>query len=71
MKLTKENIFKRLRNWKTIVALFALVGMIVKTLGYADLEGKLGQIQEIVYALGLVLGVWTDHEAKMKGEDVQ
>ena len=62
MKLTKENIFKRLRNWKTIVALFALLGMIAKSLGYAGLEGQLGEIQNAVYILGTALGIWTDHE---------
>lgn len=68
MKLTKENIFKRLRNWKTWVALFALAGMIVKALGYAELEGQLGQAQDVVYVLGVMLGLWTDHEI-MKGGD--
>ena len=38
MKLTKENMFKRLRNWKIWVALFALVGMIAKSLGYVEFE---------------------------------
>ena len=62
MKLTKENMFKRLRNWKIWVALFALVGMIAKSLGYAGFERQLGQLQDIVYILGIMLGVWTDHE---------
>lgn len=69
MKLTKENIFKRLRNWKTWISLFALIGMVAKSLGYADLQGQLGQIQEVVYTVGVILGLWTDHEAvKSEGE---
>lgn len=62
MKLTKENIFKRLRNWKTWVALFALIGMIAKSLGYGDVGGQLGQVQEVIYTVGVLLGFWTDHE---------
>jgi uncharacterized membrane protein len=68
MKLTKENIFKRLRNWKTWVALFALIGMIAQSLGYADFKGQLGQIQEVIYTVGVLLGLWTDHET-VQGED--
>jgi len=62
MKLTKGNIAKRLSNWHTWVALFALAGMIGKSLGYGDFEGALGQIQEIVYTFGVILGVWSSHE---------
>lgn len=69
MKLTKENTVKRLRNWKTWVALFALAGMIAKSLGYAELEGQLGQVQEVVYALGVILGLWTDHETMKEGDE--
>jgi hypothetical protein len=62
MKFTKENMLKRLHNWKTWVALFSLVGILLKTLGYANFEGWLGQIQEVVYMAGTLLGIWTDHE---------
>ncbi len=68
MNFIKENTFKRLRNWKTWVALFALVGMIAKSLGYTEFEGQLGQIQDVVYILGIMLGLWTDHET-MRGGD--
>lgn len=70
MKLTKENIEKRLRNWKTIVALFSFIGLVLKTFGYTSFEGTLGEIQNVVYILGTALGIWTDHE-EVKGEDVQ
>lgn len=63
MKFTKENIIKRLRNWKTWVALFALAGMILKAFGYAGFQGELGQWQELVYTLGVLLGVWSDHDS--------
>lgn len=62
MRLTKENIVKRLRNWKTWVALFALVGLVLKSFGYVGFEGQLGDIQNIVYTFGTVFGIWSDHE---------
>ncbi|WP_342046002.1 hypothetical protein [Bacillus sp. OTU530] len=61
MKLTKKEIIKRLRNWKTIVAIFSLIGLVLKSLGYADLEGQLGQIQDAVYTVGAALGIWTNY----------
>jgi len=69
MKLTKKEIVKRLRNWKTIVAIFSLVGLLLKSLGYADFEGQLGQIQDAVYAVGAALGIWTGHETIVKGDE--
>ena len=54
-------------NWKTWVALFALIGMIAKALGYGDFEGQLGEIEAIVYTAGVILGVWSDHKAEVKG----
>lgn len=67
MKLTKENIEKRLSNWKTWVALFALVGLVLQTFGLVGCEGTLGKIQEIVYTADVLLGVWSDHEVNVLG----
>ncbi|UOY92559.1 hypothetical protein MUG87_19460 [Ectobacillus sp. JY-23] len=64
MKLTKENLLKRLRNWKTWVALFALIGMILESLGYTNFQGTLGKWEETIYTLGILLGVWSDHDGK-------
>lgn len=61
MKITKEEIIKRLRNWKTWVGLFSLIGLLLKTMGYGDFTGQLGQIQDAVYVLGSLLGFWTTH----------
>lgn len=61
MKLSQKSI-KKIRNWKTWVALFALVGMILEAFGITNFEGTLGKIQEIVYTAGIILGVWSDHE---------
>lgn len=63
MKITKQDILLRLRNWKTIVAIFSLIGLILKTLGYVNFEGQLGNIQDAVYMVGTLLGIWTDHGA--------
>ncbi|PEW66955.1 hypothetical protein CN448_18670 [Bacillus cereus] len=67
MPLTKENIKRRLRNWKTWVALFSCAGLVLSAFGITGFEGKLDTIQKAVYLFGIALGIWTDHEEK--GED--
>ncbi|ANY29984.1 TPA: hypothetical protein ACGXMH_004544 [Bacillus mobilis] len=67
MPLTKENIKRRLRNWKTWVALFSCAGLVLSVFGITGFEGKLDMIQKAVYLFGIALGIWTDHEDK--GED--
>ncbi len=69
MKLTKDNIAKRLRNWKTWVALFSLAGLIVTHYNLLHWKSELDFWQEIVFAIGVLFGFWTDHETK--GEGVQ
>ncbi|PFL14001.1 hypothetical protein COJ07_29215 [Bacillus cereus] len=64
MPLTKENIKRRLRNWKTWVALFSCVGLVLSVFGVTGFEGKLDTIQKTVYLCGIALGIWTDHEDK-------
>ncbi|MGH0607211.1 hypothetical protein [Bacillus mycoides] len=67
MPLTKENMKSRLRNWKTWVALFSCVGLVLSAFGLTGFEGNLDMIQKAVYLFGIALGIWTDHEEK--GED--
>lgn len=67
MPITKENIKRRLRNWRTWVALFSCAGLVLSAFGITGFEGKLDMIQKAVYLFGIALGIWTDHEEK--GED--
>lgn len=62
MKFTKENILKRLSNWKTWVALFSFVGILLNTFGLTDYLGQVGKVEDVVFAVGVLLGFWTDHE---------
>ena len=61
MPLTKENILKRLRNWKTWVALFSCFGLILSVFGVTGFEGNLEKVQQAVYLFGFALGIWTSH----------
>ncbi|AJH17135.1 hypothetical protein ACU80C_28835 (plasmid) [Bacillus mycoides] len=61
MPLTKENILKRLRNWKTWVALFSCLGLILSVFGVTGFEGNLEKVQQSVYLFGIALGIWTSH----------
>lgn len=69
MKFTNIKIIKRIRNWKTWVALFALIGLVLQSFGVSDFEGTLGRVQEVIYMVGVLLGVWSDHDVTTKGED--
>jgi len=65
--MTKENIVKRLRNWKTWVALFSLVGFVFTKFGMPEADNFLKELLPYLFAVGVALGIWTDHEDK--GED--
>ncbi|MGG4462596.1 hypothetical protein ABEO79_00055 [Micromonospora provocatoris] len=58
-----KKLKKRLRNWKTWVALFGATGLTLQAFGIQGFEGTLGHIQDAVYLYGIALGLWTDHEA--------
>ncbi|MES1051877.1 hypothetical protein FOA24_21900 [Bacillus thuringiensis] len=62
MKVTKENIQKRLRNWKTWVALFSLVGFLCSKFGLPEAKSFLDEMVPYVFTLGITLGIWSDHE---------
>ncbi|PEE39399.1 hypothetical protein [Bacillus pseudomycoides] len=59
--MNKENIKKRLRNWKTWVALFSCFGLVLSAFGINGFEGNLEKVQQAVYMFGIALGVWSDH----------
>ncbi|PFV32838.1 hypothetical protein [Bacillus cereus] len=62
MKVTKENIQKRLRNWKTWVALFSLVGFLFSKFGLPEAKSFLDEMVPYIFTLGISLGIWSDHE---------
>ncbi|MDM5431141.1 hypothetical protein [Bacillus mycoides] len=48
---------RRLRNWKTWVALFSCVGLVLSAFGLTGFEGNLDRIQKVVYLFGIALGI--------------
>lgn len=62
--MTKENIKKRLSNWKTWVALFSLVGFLFTQFGMKEVDSFLKELLPYLFTLGVTLGIWTDHEEK-------
>ncbi|HDR7872385.1 TPA: hypothetical protein QCY10_000132 [Bacillus mobilis] len=69
MNLSKENIKKRFRNWKTWVAVFSLLGFILTKLGVPEAKNFLDELAPYVFVFGMSLGIWTDHEANEKGDE--
>ncbi|HEQ3529160.1 TPA: hypothetical protein VGS93_005728 [Bacillus cereus] len=60
--MTKENIQKRLQNWKTRVALASLLGFICAKAGLLETKGFIDEVLPYLFTLGVSIGVWTDHE---------
>jgi len=65
--MNKENIQKRLRNWRTWIALFSLLGFLFTKFGMPEADNFLKELLPYLFAVGVALGIWTDHEDK--GED--
>ncbi|PEA82704.1 hypothetical protein [Bacillus pseudomycoides] len=65
--MSKENIKKRFRNWRTWVAAFSLIGFLFTKFGIPEVNNFLEELLPYVFAVGVSLGIWTDH--KEKGED--
>ncbi|MED1477134.1 hypothetical protein P4U57_22940 [Bacillus pseudomycoides] len=65
--MSKENIKKRFRNWRTWVAAFSLIGFLFTKFGIPEANSFLEELLPYVFAVGVSLGIWTDHEEK--GED--
>lgn len=60
--MTKENIQKRFRNWKTWVALVSLLGFICAKAGWLESKQVIDEVLPYVFTLGVSLGIWSDHE---------
>ncbi|PAW40225.1 hypothetical protein CKQ70_11095 [Bacillus toyonensis] len=67
--MSKENIKKRFRNWRTWVAVFSLLGFLFTKFGLLEARNFIEELLPYVFVVGVSLGIWTDHEEK--GEDVK
>ena len=67
--MNTENIQKRLRNWKTWVALFPCLVLLTK-FGAPEAKTFLDELAPYLLTVGIALGIWSDHEGNGKG-DVQ
>ncbi|MEH7153318.1 hypothetical protein V7095_23575 [Bacillus thuringiensis] len=66
--MTKENIKKRCRNWKTWVALFSLLGFLCTKFGLPEAKTFLDELAPYLLTVGITLGIWSDHEENDKGD---
>ncbi|PEO03116.1 hypothetical protein CN553_00770 [Bacillus cereus] len=62
MNVSKENIQKRLRNWKTWVALASLLGFICAKAGLLEKKSFIDEVLPYIFTVGVSLGIWTNHE---------
>ncbi|UTG84538.1 hypothetical protein [Bacillus paranthracis] len=69
MELTKVNVKKRLRNWKTWTAIASLVGFVLMKSGAVEAKGFIDELMPYLFAVGVALGVWSDHESDGKRGD--
>ncbi|MEB4814754.1 hypothetical protein [Bacillus thuringiensis] len=60
--MTKENIKKRFRNWKTWVAVFSLLGFLFTKFGVPEAKSFLDELAPYLLSVGISLGIWSDHE---------
>lgn len=67
--MSKENIKKRFRNWKTWVAVFSLLGFLFTKFGVPEAKTFLDELAPYLFTVGVVLGIWSDHEVNSEGDD--
>ncbi|MEK3933644.1 hypothetical protein [Bacillus sp. FSL R7-0642] len=60
--MSKDNIKKRFRNWKTWVAVFSLLGFLFTKFGVPEAKSFLDELAPYLLTLGITLGIWSDHE---------
>ena len=56
---------KRLRNWKTWVALASLLGFICAKAGLLETKSFI-EVLPYLFTLGVSIGIWTDHEGTVQ-----
>ncbi|EEM44032.1 hypothetical protein P4G85_06745 [Bacillus cereus] len=59
MNVSKENMQKRLRNWKTGVALASLLGFICAKAGLLETKSFIDEVLPYIFTLGVALGIWS------------
>ncbi|PFB40939.1 hypothetical protein CN404_30260 [Bacillus thuringiensis] len=67
--MSKENIKKRCRNWKTWVAFFSLLGFLCTKFGLPEAKTFLDELAPYLLTVGITLGIWSDHEENDKGDE--
>ncbi|MBW3496856.1 hypothetical protein [Bacillus sp. FDAARGOS_1420] len=60
--MNKENIQKRLQNWKTWVALGSLLGFICAKAGLLETKSFIDEMLPYIFTLGVSLGILSNHE---------
>ncbi|MGZ7151870.1 hypothetical protein [Bacillus sp. BC08] len=68
MNQSKENIKKRLRNWKTWIAVFSLLGFLFTKFGVPEAKTFLDELAPYLLSVGIALGIWSDHDGNQKGD---
>ncbi|MDC2867553.1 hypothetical protein [Bacillus sp. BP-3] len=58
------NMTKRLKNWKTWVAIASLIGFLLTKFGLTEAKTFVDELLPYLFTLGISLGIWTDHEDK-------
>ncbi|WP_242221561.1 hypothetical protein [Bacillus cereus group sp. BfR-BA-01380] len=53
---------RRLKNWKTWVALASLIGFLLMKFGLTEAKSFVDELLPYLFTLGVALGIWTDHE---------
>lgn len=66
--MSKENIEKRLRNWKTWVAVFSLLGFLFTKSDVPEAKSFLDELAPYLLSVGIALGIWSDHDDNQKGD---
>ncbi|MGP2423669.1 hypothetical protein ACTT1L_16850 [Bacillus sp. FH] len=67
--MSKENIKKRFRNWKTLIAIASLIGFLFVKAGVPEAKSFLDEFMPYLFAVGISLGIWSDHEVNSEGDD--
>ncbi|HDR6218508.1 hypothetical protein [Bacillus cereus group sp. BceL212] len=67
--MSKDNIKKRLRNWKTWIAVFSLLGFLFTKFGVPEAKSFLDELAPYLLSVGIALGIWSDHETSFENNN--
>ncbi|PGC95120.1 hypothetical protein [Bacillus toyonensis] len=60
--MSQKNIQKRLRDWKTWIAIASLLGFFCAKAGLLETKSFIDELLPYIFTLGVALGIWGDHE---------